>query len=74
MENRYLYAKWDGERSYKAFDIAQGVPVTRLLYATIMEDNEENRAKLQRAADINKEIRLSFQLRDENGKTTFQTK
>ena len=74
MENRYLYAKWDGERSYKAFDIAQGVPVTRLMYATIVEDNGENRAKLQRAADINKEIRLSFQLRDENGKTTFQTK
>ena len=73
MENRYLYAKWDGERSYKAFDIAQGVPVNRLIYATIIEDNEDNRAKLQRMADMNKEIGMSFQLRDENGKVTFKT-
>lgn len=74
MKNRYLYAKWKGKCSYKAFDIAQCTSVTRLIYATIMEDNEENRAKLQRTADMNKELALSFQLRDQNGKITFQTK
>lgn len=70
----YVYAKWRGEKAYKAFDLSGGVPVTKLIYATITESTDEVHEKLQRLADQNKVISFSLQLRDGNGKVVFQTK
>lgn len=70
----YVYAKWNGEKTYKAFDLNGGVPVTKLIYATIVESTDDVHEKLQRLADQNKVISFSIQLRDGNGKVVFQTK
>ncbi len=70
----YVYAKWRGEKTYKAFDLSGGVPVTKLIYATIVESTDDVHEKLQRLADQNKVISFSIQLRDGNGKVVFQTK
>lgn len=70
----YVYAKWHGEKTYKAFDLSGGVPVTKLIYATIAENTDDVREKLQCIADQYKTIALSLQLRDGNGKVVFQTK
>ena len=69
----YTYIKYDGMNTFKAFDINDGVCVDRLIYATILEANEENKIKLQRLADMNKEINLVVQLRVGN-KIYFETK
>lgn len=70
----YVYAKWHGEKTYKAFDLRGGVYVTNLIYATIVESTDEVHEKLQCIADLYKGIELSLQLRDGNGKIVFQTK
>lgn len=70
----YVYAKWNGEKTYKAFDLSGGVPVTKLIYATITESTDDVHEKLQCIAEQYKKIDLSFQLRDGNGKIVFQTK
>lgn len=70
----YVYAKWNGEKTYKAFDLSGGVPVTKLIYATVTESTDDVHEKLQRIAEQYKGINLSFQLRDGNGKVVFQTK
>lgn len=70
----YVYAKWQGEKTYKAFDLSGDVPVTKLIYATIIESTDEVHEKLQHIADQNKVIDLSFQLREDNGRIVFQTK
>lgn len=67
----YVYAKWNGEKTYKAFDLSGGVPVTKLIYATITESTDDVHEKLQCIAEQYKKIDLSFQLRDGNGKIVF---
>lgn len=69
----YTYCKMDGMKSYKAFDLGDGVEVNRLIYATILDVTEENKVKLQNLADGNKHIHLSIQLRVGN-KIYFTTK
>lgn len=69
----YIYCKMDGMRSYKAFDLGEGVEVNRLIYATILEVTEENKVQLQNLADNNKHINLSIQMRVGN-KIYFTTK
>lgn len=69
----YVYCKFADEKRYSAYDINEGVPVTKLIYCTILENNEENRQKLQRLADLNKDNGLKIQLRD-NNKVVFETK
>lgn len=68
----YVYVKYEGMNSFKAFDMENCVPVDRLIYASILDVTEENKAKLQRLADINKEIGLQIQLRVGN-KIYFKT-
>lgn len=74
MTNCYTYCKYDGLSRYTAFDLNEGCPVNRLIYCTLLEDNTDNRAKLQRLADMNKHINLKIQLRTGNGRVTFETK
>lgn len=69
----YVYVKYEGMNSFKAFDLENRVSVDRLIYASILDVTEENKAMLQRLADINKEISLSIQLRV-GSKVYFQSK
>lgn len=73
MEWHIIYAKFDGCKTFRAFDIKEGVTVGNLIYASLIEDTEENRQKLQRLADLNKGCHLILQLR-RNNRVTFQTK
>lgn len=69
----YTYIKCDGMSTFKACNINDGACVDRLIYATIVEVTEDNKIKLQRLADMNKEINLIVQLRIGN-KIYFETK
>ena len=69
----FTYIKYDGMKSFKACDINDGSCVDRPIYATIIEVTEDNKIKLQRLADMNKDINLIVQLRVGN-KIYFETK
>jgi hypothetical protein len=73
MDWHILYAKFDGCKTFKAFDINEGRQVGNLIYATLLENTEHVQQKLQELADLNKELHLVLQLR-RNGKVCFQTK
>ena len=72
MEWYIVYAKFDGCKSFKAFDVNEGRQVGNLIYATLVENTEDTRIKLQKLADLNKECHLTLQLR-RKGKVKFQT-
>jgi len=46
--------------------------VGNLIYASLVENTEDTRSKLQKLADMNKSCNLILQLR-RNGKVKFQT-
>lgn len=73
MNWHIVYAKFAGCKGFKAFDINEGRQVGNLIYASLLENTVDNRQKLQRLADLNKECHLILQLR-RNNKVTFQTK
>lgn len=73
MDWHILYAKFDGCKTFKAFDINECRQVGNLIYATLLENTEHVQQKLQELADLNKELHLVLQLR-RNGKVCFQTK
>lgn len=70
----YIYAKWDNNKTFQAFDLNQGRAVGNLIYATILENTQENQIKLQNLANDNKHINLILQLRPNGQKVVFQTK
>ena len=72
MEYHIVYAKFDGCKSFKAFDVNEGRQVGNLIYASLVENTEDTRSKLQKLADMNKSCNLVLQLR-RNGKVKFQT-
>lgn len=72
MEWYIVYAKFDGCKTFKAFDLNEGRTVGNLIYATLLENTEENRKKLQDLADLNKEYHLQLQLRRKQ-KVCFKT-
>lgn len=43
----YVYAKHDSMKQFKAFDVNGCFTVERLIYATLLENSQENRMKLQ---------------------------
>lgn len=69
----YTYTKFAGDRTYKATDINDGRQVSNLLRATLLDDKQETREKLQRLADLNADLGLKIQLR-RNGHVYFETK
>ena len=73
MDDYSVYTKCDGCKSFKAFDVNEGRQVGNLIYASLMENTEETREKLQKLADLNKEYHLVLQLR-RKGKVCFETK
>ena len=72
MEWHIVYAKFDGCKGFKAFDVNEGRQVGNLIYASLVENTEDTRTKLQKLADLNKECHLILQLR-RKGKVKFQT-
>lgn len=72
MKYYVTYAKVNGCKTFRALDINEGVFVGNIMYATQIECSEENKAKLQRLADANKESGLILQLRD-GQRVIFQT-
>lgn len=62
MEWYIVYAKFDGCKSFRAFDVNEGKQVGNLIYATLVENTEETQNKLQQLADLNKEYHLVLQL------------
>lgn len=72
MEYHIVYAKFDGCKSFKAFDVNEGRQVGNLIYASLVENTEDTKTKLQKLADLNKECHLILQLR-RKGKVKFQT-
>ena len=60
MDWHIVYAKFDGCKGFRAFDV-------------LMENTEDTRQKLQKLADLNKEYHLVLQLR-RKGRVCFQTK
>ncbi len=73
MEWYIVYAKFDGCKGFRAFDLNEGRQVGNLIYASLLENTEETRGKLQKLADLNKECHLILQLRRKN-KVCFQTR
>ena len=72
MEYHIVYAKFDGCKGFKAFDVNEGRQVGNLIYASLVENTEDTRTKLQKLADLNKGCHLILQLR-RKGKVKFQT-
>lgn len=70
----FVYARYNGMKRFKAFDVNECVTVDKLICATLIENSDENRVKLQALADLNKKINLRLQLREHNGKIVFETK
>ena len=63
-------AKW--MRTFKAFDLDGFFP-GRLIYASMIRDNDENRKKLQQLADRNAYACLQLQLR-KGDNVVFETR
>lgn len=70
----FVYVRYRGMKQFKAFDVNECVTVEKLIFATLIENSDENRKKLQALADLNKMINLKLQLRNHNGKIVFETK
>ena len=73
MNWHIVYARYDGCKSFKAFDINEGRQVGNMIYASLVENTEDTRQKLQKLADLNKGLHLVLQLR-RKGRVCFQTK
>ena len=58
MEWYIVYAKFDGCKSFRAFDIKEGRQVGNLIYASLVENTESTREKLQKLADLTRTIIL----------------
>lgn len=68
-----VYAKYKGLKSFKAIDIHTFEPVSKLMYASMIQNTPQNQSKLNRIAAQNKEKSLIIQLR-EGTKILFSTK
>lgn len=69
----YVYAKMKWMKGFQAFDL-EGFFVRCKIYASLLENSEENQRKLQQLAKDNKSAGFQFQLRKpETDKVLFQT-
>lgn len=72
MDWKVVYAKFDGCKTFKAFDVVEGKQVGNIIFASLLVDSKENRKKLQNLADLNKKCHLVLQLR-QKGRVCYQT-
>ena len=68
----FVYAKAKWMRTFKAFDLDGFFP-GKLIYASMIRDNDENREKLQQLADHNAYACLQLQLR-KGDNVVFETR
>lgn len=69
-----MYCAFNGDKKFRAFDYTNGDFAIKKIYCTLIVDSEENRAKLQHLADINRDVKLVVQLRDpKTNQVKFQT-
>lgn len=74
MEYFYLYAKYEGLKTFKAFNLKDGRPAGNLIYASIMCNTQREQEYLQEMANDYKDLNLIFQIRDSgSGRVVFQT-
>ena len=62
MEWYIVYAKFDGRKGFRAFDVNEGRQVGNLIYASLMENTEDTQQKLQKLADLNKDPSVNLKL------------
>jgi hypothetical protein len=68
-----VYAKFDGNTDFHAFNVKEGRIVRRLAFASLMFNNEASQQWLQELAELNRHSNLVLQLR-RKGRVCFQTK
>jgi len=68
-----VYARLDGDKCFRAFDIREGQFVGRVMYASMIKGTIENKKMLQEISNENRHVGLKFQLRN-GGYVVFQTK
>ena len=71
MDWHIIYAKYDGCKGFRAFDINEGRQVGNLIYASLVENTEDTRQKIPKLAALNKGLHLVLQLR-RKGRVCFQ--
>jgi hypothetical protein len=64
-----LYAKFQGQKTFKALDINQGYQVSNLIYATLL--NEHELPKVKNLIELNKETKFEIRRADNNKKITY---
>ena len=69
----YVYAKSKWMRTFKAFDLDGFFP-GKLIYASLLENSEDNKQRLQHLVDGNKGADWQFQLRAPNNTVVFETR
>lgn len=52
MDWHIVYAKFDGCKGFKAFDVNEGRQVGNLIYASLMENTEDNPAETTEAGRL----------------------
>lgn len=70
-----VYAKYNGCKTFVAFDLENGCKAGNLICASTFRNSEQRQAEvgLQRIADDNKNINLVFQLRKTETKQAVWT-
>ena len=68
-----LYAKYEGMTTFKAFNIENCKLVDKVIYATMMQNSEENKKILKEIADDNKK-NISYSSIEKRGKGDFYNK
>lgn len=68
----FVYVKTKDMKRFMPIDLSCSAIVKNLIYATMIEDTQQNREKLQRIANDNAHLSAIFQMR-QNNRVTFQT-
>lgn len=71
-----VYAKYNGCKTFAAFDLENGCKAEKIIFASTYSKNQFEHAKscLQHLVDENKQICLQMQLRENNGNIAWQSK
>ena len=68
----FVYVKTKDMKRFMPIDLSCSTIVKNLIYASMIEDSQQNREKLQRIANDNAHLSAIFQMR-QNNRVTFQT-
>ena len=68
----FVYVKTKDMKHFMPIDLSSSTIVKNLIFASMIEDKQTNREKLQRIANDNSHLCAVFQMR-QNSRVTFQT-